>query len=455
MIRDVILPQLAMGMSEGTIVEWAVAEGAHVDRDAPFASIETEKVVNELPSPYRGFVHLCVEVGEAVPVETVIARIAETESEYRELVGSGSPQVAATSRITTAEPFAAATAAMAEAPARPPASAAATAEPDAAASGMIAAVAAPAPGRAGRVRATGLARRIAREHGLDLRSLTGSGPGGRIVRQDVLAALERKQATATATAPAPAAAPTAGTTAAPAMREKARVPLTGMRKTIADRMIRSKTTAAHTYAFFEVDVTNLVRVRNTMLDREKELGGRISMVSLHVKALSIACQQVPICNSTLTNDEVVVWDNVNVGIAVATPGRTEYESGLHVPVIRNVERQGVVEIDRRVRDLTERARNGRLSSAEMTDGTITLSSTAGFMPGQWSVSTPLINQPQVVNFQPGSPIQKPVVVDGEIVVRTMLPCGLSYDHRAMDGEPVGRFIRKLSDLLAHPELMLL
>lgn len=139
------------------------------------------------------------------------------------------------------------------------------------------------------------------------------------------------------------------------------------------------------------------------------------------------------------------------------PG-AEAPTGPSLRLARRHGKQGarvVAEIDRRVRDLTERARNGRLSSAEMTDGTITLSSTAGFMPGQWSVSTPLINQPQVVNFQPGSPIQKPVVVDGEIVVRTMLPCGLSYDHRAMDGEPVGRFIRKLSDLLSNPELMLL
>ena len=448
MIRDVILPQLAMGMSEGTIVEWAVAEGAHVERDAPFASIETEKVVNELPSPYRGFVHFCIEVGEVVPVETVIARIAETESEYREIVGTPSSQAAASSRIIP-EPVAAATAAIAGASVSPPASAPVPAPPVvAAAATSTEASSSPRAGALGRVRASGLAKKIAMDHDLDLTGRTGTGPGGRIVRRDVFEALDQaRQVTA--------AAPVADPVAAPAVREKARVPLTGMRKTIAERMIRSKTTAAHTYVFFEVDVTDLVRVRNTMLEREKELGGRISMVSLLVKALSVACQHVPICNATLTNDEIIVWDNVNVGIAVATAGRAEYESGLLVPVIRNVERLGVAAVDRQVRDLTERARSGRLAPAEMTDGTITLSSTAGFMPGLWAVSTPLINQPQVVNFQPGSPIQKPVVVDDEIVVRTMLPCGLSYDHRAMDGEPVGRFVRKLSELISHPELMLL
>jgi pyruvate dehydrogenase E2 component (dihydrolipoamide acetyltransferase) len=231
--------------------------------------------------------------------------------------------------------------------------------------------------------------------------------------------------------------------------------MTGMRKVIAERMVTAKTTAAHTYAFFEIDVTKLVAARRTMLDKAEVIGSKVSLIALQVKALALACRQVPICNATINGDAISVWDNVNVGIAVALPGKGEYDSGLVVPVVRDAHAKSVLEIDAEVKALVGKARKGELTAAEMADGTITLSSTGGFAAGTWAVSTPLLNLPQVMNFQPGTPVEKPVVVDGQIVVRTMLPCGLSFDHRAMDGEPVGRFVQQLIDLLGHPELMLL
>lgn len=421
MIRDVIMPQLAMGMSEGTIVEWGAAEGERVARDARLLAIETEKVITDIPAPYAGWVHLLAEPGTAIPVEIVIAKIAETEAEYQSLIGSG-PRAAA-------EPVP-----------------------------VPAAAAAPqAPVSQARVRASGLAKHIAASRGLDLRTVAGSGPGGRVVRRDVLAALEPEVRAAAVPAPqvVSAAVAVAGTAAGQGMRVRARVPMTGIRKAIAERMLRSKTTAAHTYVFFEVDVTKLVSARAAILAREKELQTRVSMVAFYAKAMAIALRRVPNCNATLSGEEITLWDNVNVGIAVALPGKSEYESGLVVPVIRDVESKGVLELDREIKALVEKAKAGRLNARDTSDGTVTLSSSAGFMPGQWCVSTPLLNQPQVLNFQPGSPIEKPVVVDGQIVVRTMLPCGLSFDHRAVDGEPVARFNRAISDLLANPELMLL
>jgi pyruvate/2-oxoglutarate dehydrogenase complex dihydrolipoamide acyltransferase (E2) component len=426
MIRDVILPQLAMGMSEGTIVDWAVTEGEHVARDVPLLSIETEKVVTDIPAPCAGWLHRMAEPGGAIPVETVIGRIAETEAEYRSLlaIGPGDAALAAS----------ALPAALAPAPGQDRASLEPTTR-----------------GSSRRVKVSGLARKIAAQRAVDLGTVTGTGPGGRIVRRDVESALERRGASSATTAPAP---PPPRDTGA-AMRVRARVPMTGMRKAIAERMLRSKTTAAHAYVFFEVDVTRLLAARATMLEREQELGTRVSMIALYAKALSIAVRQVPACNATLQEQEIVIWDNVNIGIAVALPGKTEYESGLVVPVVRNVEQKGVVEIDRDIKTLVQKAKAGKLAAADTIDGTVTLSSSAGFMPGQWCVSTPLLNQPQLLNFQPGSPIEKPVVVDGQIVVRTILPCGLSFDHRAIDGEPVARFNRKISDLLAHPEFMLL
>jgi pyruvate dehydrogenase E2 component (dihydrolipoamide acetyltransferase) len=419
MIRDLLLPQLAMGMSEGTIVEWAVAEGDKVQRDQTLVSIETEKVVTDLPAPYNGYVHLTAKVGDVLPVETPMGKIADTEEEYRSLLAG------------------------------------ATVAPAAGTAAQVPELASAAPTTyrnlerpSGRIRASGLAKAIARQKDIDLASLVGTGPGGRIVRRDVIAA------PASCSSSAPMALRSA-IGAAGGMREKARVPLTGMRKVIADRMVTAKTTAAHTYAFFEIDITKLQAARQTMLAREKELGGRVSMLALQVRAVALACRHVPICNATVGDKEITVWDNVNVGIAVSLPGKGEFDSGLVVPVVRNVETKGILEIDREIKELVSRARNGTLTPADMAEGTITLSSTGGFASGVWSVSTPLLNLPQVVNFQPGSPLDKPVVVDGQVVVRNILPCGLSFDHRAVDGAPIGRFVQKMIDLLAHPELMLL
>lgn len=418
MIREVILPQLAMGMSEGTIVDWFVTEGAKIQREQPFVSIETEKVTTEIPAPYSGYVHLIAKAGDVLPVETPMARIAETEVEYRSLVDSEDKTAAAvaTPNKTTND------------------------------------VALPVAGHedslpAGRVRASGLAKSAARKNDVDLTTVAGTGPNGRIEERDVMAAVEARKSPAAASPPA--------SSGNGAMREKARIPLTGARGTIADRMIQAKTSAAHVYAFFEVDVTKLSAMRQTMLSREKELGGRISMLSFYVRAVAMACQQVPICNATLSGREITVWDNVNIGIAVALPGKGNYDSNLVVPVVCNADKKGVLEIDREIKTFVVRAKAGELTASDMANGTITVSSTAGFMPGAWSVSTPLLNLPQVVNFQPGSPIEKPVVIDGNIAVRTILPCGLSFDHRALDGEPVGKFGRKMADLLSNPELMVL
>jgi pyruvate/2-oxoglutarate dehydrogenase complex dihydrolipoamide acyltransferase (E2) component len=240
-----------------------------------------------------------------------------------------------------------------------------------------------------------------------------------------------------------------------AMRERARIPVTGMRATIAQRILDAKTTAAQTYAFFEIDITKLLAVRNTFLANENELATRVSLISLYARATALACHHVPITNATLTNGEITVWENVNIGIAVALPGRSDCESGLLVPVVRDVQSKRLVQIDMELKDLIRRARSSELSPTETAGGTITISSTDGFLPGGWFVSTPMLNLPQVMNFQPGTPIEKPVVIDGQIAIRTILPCGVTFDHRAMDGEPVGRFVKTLRDLLTNPELMLL
>lgn len=428
-----------MGMSEGTVVEWTVAEGTRVTRDQVLLAIETEKVVTDLPAPCAGFVHLIAKPGQTLAIETIIGKIADTEEEYRALVsGAGSDSASSINGNNSAGNSIAA-------PAPQAAPAAVAAQPGNACAGS-------AQGNAQqgvqRIKASGLAKAIAQKNGIDLAQIRGSGPGGRVIRRDVLGA------TTTASVQS-SALPVESSGVSAALRERARVPLNGMRAAIAQKMLAAKTTAAQTYTFFEIDITKLAAARKTILGYEEDLNTRVSLMAFYARALGIACQHVPICNATLQNDEITLWDNVNVGIAVALPGRNEYESGLIVPVVRNVQSKGLLQIDREIKELTRKARASELSPADTADGTVTISSTQGFFPGGWMVSTPLLNLPQVVNFQPGTPIEKAVVVDGQIVIREMLPCGLTFDHRAMDGQPIGRFMKKLGELLSHPELMLL
>jgi pyruvate/2-oxoglutarate dehydrogenase complex dihydrolipoamide acyltransferase (E2) component len=410
-----------MGMSEGTIVEWAVKEGAHVERNTVLVSIETEKVVSDIPAPYSGFLHISVPAGETVPIETPIAKVADTEQEYVQLVGSG--------KVAVKEPVIFGSDSMTKL--------AQESEPSAT-----------SVAGAGRIPVSGLARKIANLRGIDIETITGTGPGGRIVRRDVPDAANKN-------APVPPAPTTIVAKPAGHAREKTRIPIAGMRKAIAERMVKSKTTAAPVYLFLEVDVTRLMAAREALLSREKELETRVSMTALYVKALADAVRQVPICNSTLIEDEIIIWDNVNVAIAVSLPGKGEYDSGLITPVVRDVDSRGLLAIDREIKDLVTRARAGTLTPQDMAGGTVNLSSSAGFFPGGWMVGTPLLNLPMVVSFNPGTPIQKPVIVDGQVAVRTILPCGLTFDHRALDGELAGRLARTIADRLANPALVLL
>jgi len=424
MINEMVMPQLAMGMSEGIIVEWLVEEGAKVERDAIVVSIETEKVVTELPAPYEGFLHIIADIKSTVPVEMPIAMIAETEDEYKQALAQS-----ITERAGQPAEIDGAT--------KPAVSGPETTEDTR--GGKV----------SGKILASGVAKKMAREKGIALEEITGTGPGGRIVQRDVQAVIDAHESNESP--PARKVASDAGA----GRRVRGSIPLTGMRGVIAERMLQAKLTAAQTYVFFEIDVSKLLVARATIVDPEEKPGTRVSMIAFYAKALAQACQQVPICNATLEGDEITLWESVNIGMAVAIPGRTKYESGLLVPVIRNVEAKDVLQISREVRDLATRARSGELSATDMGNHTVTLSSTAGMStPGSWSVSSPILNLPAVMAFQPGTPKRTCVVEDDQVVIRDILPCGLTFDHRAMDGEPIGEFGRVISDLLSNPEQML-
>jgi len=413
MAIDYVMPKLAMAMNEGTINEWFVVEGDLVEKGQPLATVETEKVAYDVESPDAGYFHIIVPAGETVNCETLVAQFAESEEELASLQSAaGSFENVEPDNV---EPVIAETA-----------------------SPAVTTQATPTVATGQRIKASPLARKMAHDATLDLRLVAGTGPGERIVKRDVVAALERG-----------VSAPAAVT----GNRELARIPMTGMRGTIASRMVQSLQQAAQLSSFWESDITDLLAARKKLVAREEQLGTRVSVNAFIIKAMAYAIRQVPIANSCLENDEIVIYDNVNMGIAVSVPGSTVYDSGLMVAVLHNVEQLGLAQIDIEMKALIERVRNGQASSDDISGSTITLSTTAGIAPPGMS-TTPVLNLPNAALVGPSSPIEKPVVKEGELVVRTMMPVSFTFDHRMLDGEPAARFMSALHEALENPELLL-
>jgi pyruvate/2-oxoglutarate dehydrogenase complex dihydrolipoamide acyltransferase (E2) component len=420
------MPKLAMAMNEGTINEWLVAEGDYVESGQPLATIETEKVAYDVESPDSGFFHMVVGAGETVDCETLIARFAADEDELAALQageGEGAPAAAAESAAQEAGQEA-----VQEKVQEP------------AAVQTAAAIASPERASGERIKASPLARKMAAEAGLELARLAGSGPGGRIVKRDILAALASGAGAVEASADG-------------AQRVTARIPMQGMRKTIANRMTQSLQQSAQLSSAWESDITDLLALRKTFVAREEQLGTRVSFNAFLVKALVYAVRQVPIANSCLEGDEIVIYHNVNLGIAISVPGSGDYDSALMVGVLHNVDRMGLVEIDIAMKALIQRVRNGEARAEDLSGSTITLSSTAGIAPPGMT-TTPLLNLPNAALLGPSTPIERPVVHQGDIAVRTMLPLSFTFDHRLLDGEPAARCMSALHDCLEHPELLL-
>ncbi len=427
MATPYVMPKLAMAMNEGTISEWLVNHGDKVEKGQTLAAVETEKVTYDVESPESGYFCIIVQQGETVPCEQLIAYFCDSADEVEAMVASAA---SVESAAPAAEDAAPAVAASGPAP-----SAVAPA-----------AVAAPAPTPADDVRiiASPLAKKMANDGGLDLRLVGGTGPGGRIVKRDVVDALARGVQNAP---PAGAIAQLGGT------RELARIPMTGMRKVIAERMMQSLQTTAQLSSGWESDITDLLAARKKFVARADQLGTKVSVNAFIIKAIAYGIKQVPIANSCQDGNDVVIYDNINMGIAISMPGTTEYDSGLMVAVLHNVERMGLVEIDREMKALINRVRMGEATADDMSGATITLSSTAGLAPPGMT-TTPVLNLPNAALVGPSTPVDKPVVHNGEIAIRTMMPVSFTFDHRLLDGEPAARFMKAMHEALENPELML-
>jgi len=424
---EVRVPRLAESIADATLVEWLKGDGEMVRLDEPIATLETDKAAVEISATESGVLRHARKVGDVVRVDDLLARIEP-----------GAVPATAPARVATP-------AAPAAAPAAPAAPAVPAPSRPAAPSSLPAAP--PVPGPAAPFGPA--VRRLVEEHGLDPASLKGTGPGGRLLKEDVLQHLERA-ATCPAVPVRPAAAVVAPAPPAPAAPEEAGervVPMNRIRLRIAERLVQAQHTAAILTTFNEVDMSAIVELRARRRESfERQHGVKLGLTSFFGRACVQALREVPELNAVVRGTDIVYHDFVHLAVAVQT-GR-----GLVVPVIHDAHRLCFVELEREIARLAGKARDHRLSLADLAGGTFTVSN--GGIFGSL-LSTPILNPPQSGILGMHKIEKRPVVVADQIVIRPMMYVALSYDHRIVDGEQSVTFLVKVKERIEDPERLLL
>jgi len=424
-------PELGEGLHEGEIVKMHIKPGDAVNDESIIMEVQNDKAIVEVPCPVEGkVVEVFAKDGQVMHVGEVVA-IIDVEGELPEgatVAADGAPA--------------------AEAPAAAPSAPAAQA-------------AAPAPQASGAlVLATPSVRKYAREKGVDISAVTGSGKNGKVTREDIDAFVSDGTAPAPAAAPeaaapaaaeAPAAAaskPAAPVAAGDAYRPEERVPFKGIRKAISNAMVKSVYTAPHVTLMDEVDVTELVALRAKYKPYAEKKGVKLTYLPFIVKALVAACREFPIMNATLDEaaQEIVLRKYYNIGIA------TDTENGLIVPVIEDADRKNIYSVASKISDLAARGRDGKLAPNELRGSTISITN-IGSAGGMFF--TPVINFPEVAILGTGRISEKAVVKNGEIVAAPVMALSLSFDHRLIDGATAQNFLNFIKKLLAQPELFIM
>jgi pyruvate dehydrogenase E2 component (dihydrolipoamide acetyltransferase) len=454
------LPDIGEGIHEGEIVKWLVKEGDIVREDQPMVEVMTDKATVEIPAPRAGkILKLNAKEGETVKVGSVlviIEELGEAKPESQKTPPSAHPRHGEGSSSTLTpipSPLrgrgeqrgegaweggqgvrSEATATNVAAP-PPPSPATPTAAP------------------AQRVLATPATRKLARELGVDISQIQGTGPGGRVTDEDV------RRFAAARTAPQPPPTPSPAPTpppAAPAFapgavvtdRREERIPLRGIRKRIAEHMHQSKTTAAHFTYVDEVDMTELIQIREQMKPLAEQKGVKLTYLPFIVKASVAALKEMPILNASIdeAKGEIVIKKYYNIGIATAT------DEGLIVPVIKDADRKSLLEIAMEIERLAKAAREGKIALSDLQGGTFTITS-LGALGGLFA--TPVINYPEVAILGIHEIKKRPVVRDNQIVIRDIMYVSLSFDHRLIDGDVGARFCKKIISYLENPKLLFL
>ncbi|HOC17935.1 MAG TPA: dihydrolipoamide acetyltransferase family protein [Vicinamibacterales bacterium] len=427
MPTNVLMPQMGESIAEGTIVRWLKRVGDKVDRDEPLFEISTDKVDAEIPSPTAGVVtEIRSKEGETVPVNQVVAVIDEAPGKGAAAAPPPAEGAAAPSQPPPPPPSAIQPAQPAPAAPPPPPPAVPV---DAAAEG-------PAADELRRQRSSPLVRKIAAEHGVDISQVQGSGIGGRVTKQDILDYLESPKPAAPPAAPAPAppAPPASPGPAVKAAEGDEVVPMTPMRRRIAEHMVLSKRTSAHVHSVFEVDFGNVEKLRQAKKAEYERAGAKLTYLSFIVKAVVDGLRAVPVVNASIDGENVIYRKDVNVGIAVAL------DWGLIVPVIKHADEKNILGLSKAIQDLASRARAKQLKPEEVQGGTFTITN-----PGVFGAlfGMPVINQPQVAILGVGAVEKRPVVVDDAIAIRHRAYLSLGYDHRLIDGAVADEFMSEV------------
>jgi pyruvate dehydrogenase E2 component (dihydrolipoamide acetyltransferase) len=422
MATEVIMPKVDMVMDNGTFVEWLKQEGEAVEKGDPLFVVLTDKANIEIEAPASGILSgVTAKPDDVIPVTEVIAYIVEP--------GESLP--------ATAEPALSV---------RPSAAAHVEVVP-ASEPAAVEAISATKLASDGKIRATPAARRIAAEQDIDLAMVQGTGPRGRIHKANVLAFAEQQAVAPPAKAPAPArGAVPAVEIPLPDLPRKEVIPLAGPRKIIADRLAYSAFTAPHITLSLHVDMTEASRLRGRVLELiQQKTGRKVSFTAIIARAVAAILPRHPYLNASLAGNEIIVWDEVRLGIA------TSLEDYLIVPVIAQAEAKNLEQIVSLMGDLVERARAKRLSPAEMSGSTFTISNLGMFGIESF---TAIINPPEVAILAVGKIVDTPVSIDGEIKLRPMMNLTLSADHRVVDGAAAARFLAELQATLENPYLLI-
>jgi len=376
----ILMPKLSLTMKEGTVSEWFKKEGDMVEKGEPLVEVLSEKATYDVEAPASGVLRkILAPEGTDVPVAGTLGIITAPDEELPEI-----ETVAAAPKIEAEE-----------------------------------AVAVPEKKPVERIKeriiASPAAKRLARENGIDLNQVRGTGPEGRIVEEDVMSLIEEVKVM-------------------PQVREV--IPLTGIKKTAAERVSLSARTAPQSTISMEVDMSNAVKLREKI---------HVSYTDMLVKAVVKALAEHPLINSALENEKIKIFADINVGVAVAT------ERGLIVPVIYNSDRKTLEKIASVSKELIEKTKQGRLTKEELTGGTFTITNL-----GMYGVDvfTPIVNPPETAILGVGRVVERPVVVDGQIVARPMMQLSLTFDHRVVDGAPAAEFLRKVKQVMESPDTLL-
>ena len=407
MAKYLAVPKLGMALANATVVEWKVAEGDRVDKGQPLVTIETQKTKFDVEAEGAGFVHILVQPDAEVEVGRVVGMIADSEDELAALQKEPPKEITVpTLGVAGPMPFSSSS--------RQPATPTAPSRSD----------------DRGHIRISPVARKLAEEHMVDISRVTGTGPEGRIVREDI----ERVIASS-------------GTPAEPEFDGrvvKRTIPLKGMRKAIAEHMQRSLSISAQLTAIGEIDMSNAMAWRKTVMAKPESGGTRVSYTDIIVFVLSRVLKDFAAVNSSLIDNRIHEWESINIGVAVAL------DDGLIVPVVKDADKKSILEIGQAVGELAAKARAGTLTPEEVTGGTFTLTNLGAAGAG-WRFETAIINQPESAILGTGGITERAVARDGQIVIRPIMTYSFTYDHRVVDGAVAVKFMASVIDVIEKAE----